>query len=469
MKKKTEKTVICGGKGYKLGDKVIYAPVGTKKGGRYVDLTDFKGVTSEGLILSFNELNQSPDKNQIFVVPSNKNAKLGQQVVEVFKSDLCPESLKDKNLVEEMKKRNKQVRDVLKGMEGGKDKNLTELWEKTRKWSIDDFKDIYKWADCRFDHFFHESDVGEESKDIVLQAYKEGKLIKSDGAIGAQLGKKLGFCVLLTSDGTGLYATKDIALAKLKFEKYQIERSVYVVDVGQSLHFQQVFAVLKLLGFKQASKCHHLSYGIVTLPEGKMSSRKGSVIYFSLLKRKLLESIYEEYLKKYENEWPKEEIEETNKRLAVATIKYGMLNQDTKKDIVFSLKEWIAKTGNTGPYIMYGYARIKSILRTVKVTDEEKKLVDFGLLTNQKERVILNLLNEFLRLADQAATSYKPHYICVYLYTLAKQFNKMYEEVSVKNAETAALKATRLEFIRAVSVIMHQGMALLGIKTVERM
>jgi arginyl-tRNA synthetase len=328
-------------------------------------------------------------------------------------------------------------------------------------------KEIYEWTDSYFDFDFHESDVGDESKEIVKKAFEEGKLKESDGAIGLDCGSKIGFCVLLTSDGTGLYATKDIALAKRKFEEFNIDRSIYVVDSAQSLHFQQVFKVLEHLGFKQASKCFHLAYGVVTLPNGKMSSRKGTVIPFSELKNQLLEKINDVYLNKYKNDWKEEEIVDAARKISLATIKYGMLKQDPSKDIIFSLEEWTSKTGNTGPYLLYAYARIKSILREVK--KEQDVFPDFSLLSHEKERRILLLLHQFLSITSVSCEQYKPSTLCNYLYLLCKSFSSMYEVVSIKNASTEQLKVTRLAFVESISIILKTGLSLLGIETLERM
>lgn len=458
-------TVVCGGKGYKLDDIVAYVPIGSKKGGRVIQETDFKGVTSFGLIMSEAELDKGQDKDKIYIFPIG--TPLGIELTEVERTKTCPTEIK--SISEEMKKRNEGVRNVLKQMENHEEK-VTKLWEYTRKWCIDEFKEIYEWTDCRFDHYFHESDVGDESKEIVIDAYNKGILQKSDGAIGIDLGKQYGYCVLLTSDGTGLYATKDIALAKKKFEEFKIDRSIYVVDAAQTLHFQQVFKVLEKLGFKQAPKCYHLPYGIVTLPDGKMSSRKGNIITFASLKERLVDCIMNDYLDKYKGKWPDQEIAHVCQRIAVSIIKYGMLKMDSNKDIIFILKEWSAKTGNTGPYLMYAYSRTRSILREVQLTDEEKLIkIDVSLLNHPKEKKVLMILNSFLPQAKMACEQYKPHIICNYLFCLAKNFSRMYEEISVKNAETPELKVARLLLVDCVGIILQQGLDLLGIQTVERM
>lgn len=482
-------TVVCGGINYQLNEIVAYAPVGVKKGGRLIQPQDMKGVTSHGLILSEKEFGlrsernaqkdretkkkdgqegdvKEPSKDDIYIFAND--TPIGVAVTELgrVKDAGIPENVE---LLQEINRRNAEVKSVLRAMEDRKH-NIDLLWQITREWSIEDFKSIYQWTDCRFDHFFHESDVGEESKQMTLEAYEKGILIKSNGTIGADLSKfKLGYCMLLTSAGTGLYATKDLALAKRKFEEFKVDRSIYVVDVGQSLHFQQVFKTLELLGFEQAKKCFHLAYGLVVLPEGKMSSRKGTIIFFSKLKSELTNKISTDFMDKFRGDWPDEEIEETTRRLAVSTIKYGMLNQDNNKDIVFDMANWTEKTGNTGVYLMYAYARTRSILRTVVLSEEEKSQADYSLLVDPAERKLLSMLNMFHQVAEKAAKDYKPQHLCVYLFNLAKQLNKLYERVSVKATEDMPTKAARLNLIDSAGLVLRAGLDLLGISTVERM
>lgn len=297
-----------------------------------------------------------------------------------------------------------------------------------------------------------------------------GLLKSQNGAIVADLNdKKLGTCVLLKSDGSGLYATKDLTLASKKFLDYNIERSIYVVDVGQTLHFQQVFEVLNQMGFEQAQKCFHLSYGLVVLPNGKMSSRKGTVICFSELQNMMNKQIEADFLVKYKDVWPAEEIDEARRAIAVATIKYGMLNHDTAKDIVFELSEWAAKSGNTGPYMMYAYARCQAIIREVGESIDDSAIVDYSLLSQPTERAILMQISEFWMVVSQCAYEYRPTVMCSYIFELAKKFSSWYEATSVKNAETPELKAARANFVKAIGQVLKRGLETLGISTIERM
>jgi len=518
--------VVCGGEGYEVGDIVAYTPCGSLVKGKPVEPKDMKGVASSGIMMARRELGLKPivkpktaedeakekaaaeeekkaaaaaaeeakksggkgkkgkknkggkkqggkpakkakkQDNSIFVLPAD--TKVGASLVELGR--LPDKSIpSDADIEESLATRNKEQRDMLLAMERG-DKEICKLWGETKDWSLTEFRKIYKWLDCRFDHDFYESECGDESLKMVEEYHQKGVLIESDGAIGADLNKfGKGFCVLRKSNGSGLYATKDLSLARLKFEQFKIDKSVYVVDAAQTLHFQQVFQVLELMGYEQAKKCFHLPYGCVVLPNGKMSSRKGTVIFFSSLKNMLDEQIYADYIKKYEGQWSDEERTEAVHLISVATIKYGMLNHDTNKDIVFELGQWSAKTGDTGPYIMYAYARIASILREVVVDDKLKANADFTHLDTPKEREMLSAINDVWYKIEECATRFNPSPLCGYLFDLAKSFNSWYESNNVKHAESDEIRAAKLVFLEALGKCIQVGLKCLGISTLERM
>lgn len=484
--------VVCGGEGYEVGDLVAYTPVGQKAGKVMVTPKDMNGVTSSGIIMARRELgmkplpgqpkkeapkeegkgkkkgkSKPPPDNTICVLP--KGTKTGATLIELGR--LPNTSIPaNQSIADTLAARTKEVRDMLLLMEGG-DKEAVALWQETKHWSLDEFRLIYKWLDCRFEHDFYESECGEESLKMVEKYFASGLLTESDGAVGMNLEKyNLGFCMLRKSNGSGLYATKDLSLARMKFDDFKIDRSIYVVDAAQSFHFQQVFKTLELMGYKQGSKCYHLPYGIVTLPDGKMSSRKGTVIFFSDLKKNLETQIMKDFLDKYkegDKKWADEEIKEAEHLISVATIKYGMLNHDTAKDIVFDMKEWAAKSGNTGPYLMYAHARCRSVLREVKAPADAK--VDYSLFVDQGERLMLTMLNDYWTTVEAVVARYNPSPMCEYLYNLAKAFSSWYENNSVKNAETPDLIATRLQLVAAIAEALKSGLNLLGITTLERM
>lgn len=456
-------SVVCGGSGFAVDDIVAYAPQGSSVGGRRVEVADKKGVPSDGMICSEKEISLGDDRNTIHVFPPD--TPLGEEIIELMRIEgALPDDVRVQDVIAE---REQGVTSVLKALEAG-EPELTALWKETRQWSLDDFDAIYDWVGARFDHCFYESDVGDSGKAIVKEYYEKGVFVQSDGAIGADLTPfKLPFFLLLKSNGTGLYSTKDLALAQLKFDKFKIDNSVYVVGDEQSLHFQQVFKTLEMMGYERARNCFHLAYGMVSVPSGKMSSRKGNMILFSALKEGLTTTIRERFLDKYTGEWPEAEIEEAARRIAIATIRYGMLNQDSKKGIVFDMDRWTDQSGNTGPYMMYAYARTRSILN--RIGDYDRSAADWSLLTHETEQNLLRRLGTFHEVVATAAERYEPSGICVFLYELAKDLSRMYAACSAVHAETETLKVTRAAVIEATGLVLRQGLALIGIETLERM
>ncbi len=349
-----------------------------------------------------------------------------------------------------------------------KDEEIYQEWETTREWSMKDFHEIYEWLDVKFDHFFYESEVDEEGRKIVIEGEKNGIFKKSEGAIGIDLDEEgLGFFMLLKSDGNTLYSTKDLALARQKFDNFDVKRSIYVVGAEQTLHFKQVFATLKRMGYKQAEQCFHLPYALVMLPEGKMSSREGNVILFSQLRKEIVESIQSTHLEEHRKEWSRKELDETSQKIAVAAIKYGMLNQDSNKNIVFSMDDWLVSEGDTGTYLVYAYVRIRSIGR--KISRKVSPDVDFSLLTHPNEKKLLRQMLDFNKTVFNAGEQFRPSLLARMLYEFSKDFSRAYNTCSVMHAETEQLKAARLLLFHCVAETLQQGLNLLGITPPERM
>jgi len=360
-----------------------------------------------------------------------------------------------------------EVREILQKLEGG-DSELDTTWQETRQWSLDDFEEIYKWLGVHFDRIFFESEVDDEGKEIVLQGEQDNMFQVSDGAIGIDLeDEKLGFFLLLKSDGTTLYSTKDLALAKRKFEQYGIDRSIYVVGAEQTLHFKQVFATLRKMGYEQAELCHHLPYALVMLPDGKMSSRAGNVILFSQLREKILNSLRTQHFQARQGEWPDAEIEETSRRVAIAALKYGMLAQDPAKNIIFSMEDWLKTEGDTGTYLVYAYVRICSIVRQLGI--EPSAEADCSLLVHPNEKALSRRLLDFNRVVWSAGEQFKPSLLAHALYGLARDFSRAYTTCSVKHAETPDLQHARLLLFHGVAETLKQGLDLLGIAPPERL
>jgi arginyl-tRNA synthetase len=363
---------------------------------------------------------------------------------------------------------NSEVSAILKAIES-KTGKYYELWKTTRQYCLDDFDRIYKWLDVHFDHFFYESEVSEASQEIVEEYIKKGLFVEDNGAIGFDMSdKKLGFFMARKSDGTTLYGTKDLALAKVKFNQFHIDRSIYVVASEQNFHFKQVFYALEKMGFEKASKCYHLSYGMVVRPEGKMSSRSGnSFTFLQLINLVVLE--INSYLEKYKDEWDKARLEDTAHKLAVGAIKYGMLQADPNKEIVFDPKEWVSFEGNSGPYLMYSYARTQSILNKAIELGISLSLEHLDLLTHESERELMRHLYDFNQTVIYACENYKPSTIANHLFFTCKAYNRFYNEVSVLKSENENLRGARLALLNAFGNTLKQGLYLLGITPPEKM
>jgi arginyl-tRNA synthetase len=360
-----------------------------------------------------------------------------------------------------------ELTDILHQLEGKKGPYF-DLWIETREWSIDLMKKIYQWADVQFDEWFFESEMDSPSVAWVKELYAQGKLEKSQGAIGMNLeADNLGFCLLLKSDGTGLYATKDLLLAKHKFQDENIQKSVYVVDMRQALHFKQVFKVLDVLGFEQAKDCFHLQYNYVELPDGAMSSRKGNIVPLNDLVHGMEEYVKTTYLSRYANEWSQEDINKIAGQVAKGAIFYGMLRMDTNKKIVFDMNEWLKLDGESGPFVQYSYARISSLGR--KFARTQGATIDWSLLVHPSERQLMQSLFAFNSSMALAAENFRPSAICTYLYEMAKKFNVFYHECPIGTEKHEGLREARLALAAAVGTTLKEGLATLGIPAPEKM
>jgi arginyl-tRNA synthetase len=363
-------------------------------------------------------------------------------------------------------KNRRELTEILVQLEAGKGEYF-DLWNETRQWSVELMHRVYDWAGIQFDQWYWESDVDSASVRYVKDLHAQGKLVLSEGAVGMDLNhENLGFCLLLKKDGTGLYATKDLELARRKFQDHRIEKSIYVVDVRQALHFQQVFRVLETIGFAQAKNCLHLAYNFVELPDGAMSSRKGNIVPLTRLVDSMEAHVKAAYLSRYESEWSQEEINRVAHWVAVGAIKYGMLRIDNNKKIVFDMKEWLKLDGDSGPFIQYSAARIFSLVRKLGPV---AKTADWSALQHPAEHRLMNQLLEFHPVVVEAAESTRPSALCTYLFTTAQAFNGFYHECPIGQAETAELKDARLALAAATGEILKKGLELLGIPAPERM
>jgi arginyl-tRNA synthetase len=354
---------------------------------------------------------------------------------------------------------------ILKQLEH-KNGEYYELWKETRQWSIDLMQEVYQWANVKFDMWYFESDVDSESVKLVKKYFEQGLFKEDQGAIGIDLSDDgLGFCLLIKSDGNGLYATKDIELARRKFEDYKIEKNIYVVDKRQAHHFRQVFKTLEKMGFKQAKDCFHLQYDFVELPDGAMSSRKGNIVPLQSLVDQMVAHIKSNYLNKYAGEWSEQEINKVANQVAQGAIKYGMNAQDTNKKIVFKMEDWLRLDGESGPYLQYSCARINALLAKI---DEKFDSADLNCLNDPHELALMIHLIKFNDVLIQSTLHYKPSSLCTYLYDLAKLFNSFYANCPINKADMP-VKLARAKLARAVQMTLTHGLALLGIPAPEKM
>jgi arginyl-tRNA synthetase len=356
------------------------------------------------------------------------------------------------------------------------DPYVRELWNQTRAWSLEEFREILKMLDVHMDVWFFESEVDEPSKAIVEELIQKG--IAEDerptgGPVIVKIDERLGLTkekyrtmVILRSDGTSLYSTKDLALAKQKFEQYHVDRSVYVVDFRQSLHFQQVFKILELWGFSQAAKCYHLSYGYVTLPEGAMSARRGRVV--------LLKDVADEAVKRVlavESEKsgniPEAEREEIARQIGLGALTYSILSVDNNKDIVFNMDEALSFDGRTGPYIQNAHVRANSILKKAKEVSPASAAFEYELTKHEIE--LIEQISRFPNAVQQAANEYRPLVMAAYAYDLANAFHSFYHAVPVLQSEEANIKQARLRLVAAAKQTLANALRLLDIKAPEVM
>ena len=338
-----------------------------------------------------------------------------------------------------------------------------QLWQQTRAYCLEDFATVYTWLQTKFDVYYYESEVAKQAEEIIKTFIEKKVFTESEGAYGAHLGD-LGFFMVLKSDGNTLYATKDLALAYLKYQQHNFDRSLYVVGAEQTHYFTQVFKALALMGFGGAEKNTHISYGLVRLKTGKMSSRQGNIVPFSLLQKQLTTELAP-HLQKYQDKWSHAQIHATQHLLASGAIKYGMLQNDPQKEIVFDLPAWLRFDGNTGVYLMYAYARAHSLLEKA---GDKVSMEHLQLLTNAEEGDLLLMLCRFNRTVAQAEHNLKPSLLATLLYALAKSFSKFYTEHAILRADSKELIGARLALVKCFCTTYKQGLSLLGITSPTR-
>lgn len=342
------------------------------------------------------------------------------------------------------------------------DKETIALWKKMTKWAIDGFKETYKNFSIKHDINYFESTLYDKGKKIVDAGLKKGIFKKrADGAVLIDLTEYgLDEKILLRADGTAVYITQDLYLAKLKNDKYKLDGSLYVVGSEQEYHFKVLFLILKKLGFKFAKNLKHLSYGMVMLPEGKMKSREGTVVDADDLIEEVRRLAEAELKKRYQ--LPMKELKSRGLKIALAAIKYHLLRPDVNKTITFNPKESISFDGNTGPYILYAYARASSIIKKSGRKNIPLKIVS----VNQEERNLINKINEMPQIVLNASREYNSAPIAGYAYELAQIFNGFYHQSPVIDSDNESLRWNLTNSFRQT---LKNTLYLLGIETIEKM
>ncbi len=355
------------------------------------------------------------------------------------------------------------------------DPHVRELWLKTRQWSLDELYAILRILNVNMDVWFFESDADAPAKEIVDELIARG--IADDerpqgGAVIVKIDEKLGLKsekyrsnIILRSDGTTLYLTKDLALAKQKFEKYHVDRSIYVVDVRQSMHLQQAFAILRLWGFPQAEKCFHLGYGFVTLPEGAMSARRGRVVLF---KDVMDEAVRRVLALESEKAPLMSEAERSSvaQQIGLGALAYSMLSVDNSRDILFDLDNALSFEGRTGPYIQNAHVRANSILKKVAGLPSG---ADFGYDLDSHEVELIELISRFPAAVQHAADEYRPLIMASYAYELANSFHSFYHALPVLQADSDEVRDARLRLVAAVQQTLASALRLLDIEAPDVM
>ena len=346
------------------------------------------------------------------------------------------------------------------------------LWKKMNKWTLEGVDETYRNTGISFDKYYYESDTYKLGKDKVLEGYEKGVFRKSeDGAIyidNSDIG--LDRKILLRKDGTSIYITQDIGTAINRHEDWPFDSLVYVVASEQKYHFKVLFHVLDKLGYSWAKDLHHLSYGMVFLPEGKMKSREGTVVDADDLIASLTEMAKEEIIEKG-REGELDDVDKTAHDIALGALNYYILQFDPNKDFVFNPKESLSFNGNTGPYLQYMGARISSMLRKYDEIRADYDVIPFdpSILNLEDERELIKTIGAFPETVTRACREYDPSVICAYLYDMSKRFSRWYHDHQILTAETEALVKARVCLCEMVLQTMKNAFDLVGIPFLEKM
>ena len=353
------------------------------------------------------------------------------------------------------------------------DKEVRDLWRKMNAWVYEGFDETYKALGVGFDKIYYESDTYLEGKEKVDEGLKKGIFYRRpDGSVWADLTKEgLDEKLLLRADGTSVYMTQDIGTAKLRFQDYPIDKMIYVVGNEQNYHFQVLSILLDKLGFEWGKSLVHFSYGMVELPNGKMKSREGTVVDADELVAEMVRQAREtaDESGKFAD-MPEEEKAQVARIVGMGALKYFLLKVDARKNMLFNPEESIDFNGNTGPFIQYTYARIRSILRkAAEAGIEVPAQLPTDVELSVKEEALVQHVADFANVVRQAGQEYSPSSVAAYCYDLVKEYNQFYHDFSILREEDAKKKAFRLVLSKNVAKVVRLGMSLLGIEMPERM
>ena len=361
----------------------------------------------------------------------------------------------------------KEARSMLKKWEDG-DEEVRSLWRTMNEWVYAGFDETYARMGVSFDKIYYESNTYLEGKEKVLEGLEKGIFYrKDDNSVWADLtADGLDQKLLLRTDGTSVYMTQDIGTAKLRFQDYPIDQMIYVVGNEQNYHFQVLSLLLDKLGFSWGKDLIHFSYGMVELPNGKMKSREGTVVDADELMDEMIATarkMSEGRLKGV----PEDEMDDVYRIIGLGALKYFILKVDPRKNMLFNPQESIDFNGNTGPFVQYTYARIRSVLRKSDEADAATDITAYE--PNEKEIEIIQRIADFPSVVSEAGRTYSPALIANYVFELAKGYNQFYHDYSILKEENGVARAFRLHLSRTVADIIRRGFSLLGVEVPERM
>lgn len=366
------------------------------------------------------------------------------------------EAEKDPSLVDE-------GRMYFKKLEEGSEEEV-QLWKRFRDLSLKEFQRVYEILGVKFDSYAGESFYNDKMDVVVDELLEKGLLVESNGAQVVMLDEfNMPPCIIKKADGATIYATRDLAAAIYRKKTYDFYKSIYVVGESQSLHFKQVFTTLKLMGYDWADSCEHIGFGLVRFLDKKLSTRKGDVIFLEELLNESVEKTKEVINEKNPELKNKEEVA---KKIGVGAVVFTYLKNNRERDIIFDWKEMLSFDGESGPYVQYSYARGKSVLSKAGITS---KNVDYGKLNSPEEFELIKLLEGFQKSILSAIDRLEPSIVTRYVIDVAKAFNKFYNLHSIMNAKDEDTKEARIKLVEATTIVIKNGLNLLGIEVVEKM